>query len=46
MKLIEKVGEFSDRFKRWNGNENLANYPFCRKHARTFYAPAARSSDA
>ena len=28
MKLIEKVGEFSGRFKTWNQNENLANYPF------------------
>ncbi|HEY8559048.1 MAG TPA: glycine/sarcosine/betaine reductase selenoprotein B family protein [Pyrinomonadaceae bacterium] len=28
MKLIEKVGEFSGRFKNWNQNENLANYPF------------------
>ena len=28
MKLIEKVGEFSGRFKNWNQNENLSNYPF------------------
>ena len=28
MKLIEKVGEFSGRFKNWNQNENLTNYPF------------------
>ena len=35
MKLIEKVGEFSERFKRWNQNENLANYPF----VENTYAP-------
>ncbi|HMJ09007.1 MAG TPA: glycine/sarcosine/betaine reductase selenoprotein B family protein, partial [Pyrinomonadaceae bacterium] len=26
--LIEKLGEFSNRFSRWNGNEKLAGYPF------------------
>lgn len=35
MKLIEKVGEFSGRFKNWNQNENLANYPF----VENTYAP-------
>ena len=28
MKLIEKTGEFSGKFRSWNGNENLSNYPF------------------
>jgi D-proline reductase (dithiol) PrdB len=28
MELIEKLGEFSNRFSRWNGNEKLAGYPF------------------
>ncbi|MBS1794272.1 MAG: hypothetical protein JSS81_10480 [Acidobacteria bacterium] len=37
MKLIEKVGEFSGRFKGWSGNENLANYPF----VENVYAPFA-----
>ncbi len=35
MKLIEKVSEFSGRFKNWNQNENLANYPF----VENTYAP-------
>jgi D-proline reductase (dithiol) PrdB len=35
MKLIEKVGEFSGRFKGWNQNENLSNYPF----VENTYAP-------
>ena len=35
MKLIEKVGEFSGRFKNWNQNENLSNYPF----VENTYAP-------
>jgi D-proline reductase (dithiol) PrdB len=28
MELIEKPDEFSSRFSRWNGNEDLRNYPF------------------
>lgn len=28
MQLIEKSGEFASRFSRWNGNEDLAGYPF------------------
>jgi D-proline reductase (dithiol) PrdB len=28
MELIEKIGEFSNRFSRWNGNERLSGYPF------------------
>lgn len=35
MKLIEKAGEFSGKFKSWNGNESLANYPF----VENVYAP-------
>lgn len=35
MKLIEKSGEFSQRFKNWNGSENLTNYPF----VENTYAP-------
>jgi hypothetical protein len=28
MPIIEKTGEFSNRFSRWNENEDLAGYPF------------------
>ena len=35
MKLIEKVGEFSERFRNWRQNEDLANYPF----VENTYAP-------
>jgi D-proline reductase (dithiol) PrdB len=28
MQIIERTGEFSDRFSRWNANENLSGYPF------------------
>lgn len=28
MELIEKQGEFNNRFARWNGDEKLAGYPF------------------
>src|SRR5687768_17398928 len=28
MAIIEKTGEFSNRFARWNANENLTGYPF------------------
>ena len=28
MQIIERPGEFKNRFARWNGNENLAGYPF------------------
>ncbi len=35
MELIEKSGEFENRFSRWNGNENLAGYPFI----ENIYAP-------
>lgn len=42
MKLIEKVGEFSGRFRNWNGNEKLANYPFVENTYAPF-APLQRS---
>lgn len=35
MEIIEKKGEFSSRFSRWNGNESLASYPF----VENVYAP-------
>lgn len=28
MELIENIAQFSGRFSRWNGNENLVGYPF------------------
>src|SRR5438132_6079780 len=28
MQLIEKTGEFSNRFTKWRGGENLSNYPW------------------
>src|SRR5262245_27973758 len=28
MAIIEKTGEFSHRFARWNANEDLIGYPF------------------
>ena len=37
MELIEKIGEFSNRFRNWNGNESLTNYPF----VENIYAPFA-----
>lgn len=42
MTIIEKRGEFSDRFKRWNGNENLTNYPFVENKNAPF-TPARRA---
>lgn len=35
MDNIEKKGEFSSRFSRWNGSETLAGYPF----VKNVYAP-------
>jgi D-proline reductase (dithiol) PrdB len=35
MELIEKLGEFKNRFSNWSGNENLATYPF----VENVYAP-------
>ncbi len=42
MALIEKRGEFSDRFRRWNGNENLSNYPFV-ENVHAPFTPARRA---
>lgn len=42
MKLIEKVSEFSGQFRRWNGNENLANYPFV-ENIHAPFAPLQRA---
>ena len=42
MKLIEKVGEFSGHFQRWNGKENLANYPFV-ENIHAPFAPLQRA---
>lgn len=42
MELIEKSGEFSNRFSRWNGGENLANYPFV-ENAHAPFTPARRA---
>lgn len=42
MELIEKSGEFSGRFRNWNGNENLAGYPFV-ENARAPFTPLQRA---
>jgi D-proline reductase (dithiol) PrdB len=42
MELIEKSGEFSNRFSRWNGNEKLSNYPFV-ENAHAPFTPARRA---
>lgn len=42
MELIEKLGEFSSRFAKWNGNENLAGYPFV-QNTHTPFTPVRRS---
>ena len=42
MELIEKSGEFSGRFRSWNGNENLANYPFV-ENTRSPFTPLQRA---
>jgi D-proline reductase (dithiol) PrdB len=42
MELIEKIGEFSGRFRNWNGNENLASYPFV-ENTRSPFAPLQRA---
>lgn len=35
IELIEKLGEFKNRFSRWSGNDSLTNYPFI----ENIYAP-------
>jgi hypothetical protein len=42
MKLIEKVGEFSERFRNWRQNEDLANYPFV-ENTHAPFAPLQRA---
>lgn len=42
MELIEKLNEFSGRYKDWNGNENLKNYPFVENENAPF-TPARRA---
>ncbi len=42
MTLIEKRGEFSDRFRRWNGDERLLNYPFI-ENIHAPFTPARRA---
>jgi D-proline reductase (dithiol) PrdB len=42
MELIEKSGEFSNRFSRWNGGENLSNYPFI-ENSHAPFTPARRA---
>lgn len=42
MELIEKLGEFENRFSRWGGSENLAAYPFVENTYAPF-APLRRS---
>ncbi len=42
MELVEKIDEFKDRFSRWNGGEELRNYPFI-KNIYAPFAPARRS---
>jgi D-proline reductase (dithiol) PrdB len=42
MELIEKPGEFKNRFSRWGGNENLASYPFV-ENVYAPFSPARRA---
>ncbi len=42
MELAEKIDEFKDRFSRWNGDEELRNYPFIKNKYAPF-APVRRS---
>ena len=42
MELIEKKSEFESRFSRWNGGEDLANYPFI-ENVYAPFTPARRS---
>jgi D-proline reductase (dithiol) PrdB len=42
MAIIEKTGEFSDRFRRWNANENLSGYPFI-TNTHAPFTPVRRS---
>jgi len=42
MELIENLPEFSGRFSRWNGGENLLNYPFV-ENAHAPFTPVRRA---
>lgn len=42
MELIEKLGEFKNRFSKWSGNENLATYPFV-ENVYAPFSPARRA---
>jgi D-proline reductase (dithiol) PrdB len=42
MQLIEKLGDFSGRYKNWRGGEDLANYPFVENKDAPF-TPARRA---
>lgn len=42
MELIEKFGEFKNRFSNWSGNENLATYPFV-ENVYAPFSPARRA---
>ncbi|MGB7068823.1 MAG: hypothetical protein WBD22_04965 [Pyrinomonadaceae bacterium] len=42
MELIEKAGEFSNRFSRWNGDETLVGYPFV-QNTHAPFTPVRRS---
>ena len=39
MDVIEKIDEFSNRFRNWSGNENLSGYPFV-QNVRAPFSPA------
>jgi hypothetical protein len=42
MSLIEKIDEFSNRFRGWSGNESLSGYPFV-QNVRAPFTPARRA---
>ena len=42
MDVIEKIEDFSGRFRSWSGNENLAGYPFV-QNIRAPFSPARRA---
>lgn len=42
MELIEKIAEFSNRFRSWGANEGLSGYPFV-ENTRAPFTPARRA---
>ena len=42
MELVEKIGEFSAKFARWNANDRLSGYPFI-TNVRSVLTPARRA---